>query len=185
LSMVYGFAEQSGGTVSIESEVGAGTGVTIFLPAVMIQADSKPIRSDGAGIRVSKKSETVLVVEDQPDLLTVTAQMIGRMGYAVIEADNAQDALHKVSPLDGLDAAFLDVSLPGEINGIALAAALRERFPHIKILFTSGYVPEENRADLESIRHEGLFVKPVNIGELSARMGALFGGEEPKPEKIH
>jgi two-component system NtrC family sensor kinase len=136
LSQVYGFANQSGGTVSVESEVGHGTTITLHLPrskaaAVVDASDSphKPRRAEG----------TVLVVEDNPDVAHVTAAALEQIGYRVLRAENASDALAAMQDGETIDLLFSDIVMPNGMNGIHLAQEVSERFPAIRVLLTTGY----------------------------------------------
>ena len=186
LSMVYGFAKQSGGTVTIESKVDVGTAVTLYLPAVTDEVDpavavtNAPIKLDGGD-----RKQTVLVVEDEPDLRKINTEIISRIGYSVIAAGTAREALNMIKDMPSLDAAFLDMSLPGGMNGIDLAKELRSLHPELKILFTSGYVPDQNISDLATIDHDGLFRKPVPFADLTERLKEVLSRDGSLNQTVH
>jgi PAS domain S-box-containing protein len=137
LSQVHGFANQSGGAVTLSSEPGRGTVVTIYLPR------SASTASSGVGDAASPAGElaqgTVLVVEDSRDVAEVTSSLLEQLGYRVVRAENAAEALRHLQQGIGVDLLFSDIIMPGAINGIGLAQICLERFPDIPVLLTSGF----------------------------------------------
>jgi PAS domain S-box-containing protein len=139
LSMVYGFAQQSGGHVGIESEPGRGTAVTIFLPAVASPVVARPVEPERPA---ALGQERVLVVEDEPQVLQfVSAQLIS-LGYEVTAVSAGPDALDLLREDPRFDLLFTDVVLPRGMSGVELATRARLIRPDLKVLLTSGY-PEE------------------------------------------
>ena len=137
LSMVYGFVKQSGGHVRIHSEVGSGTVVRLYLPrseAVAAKADTAP----ALALDLPKGSETILFVEDDPMVRKHTGMQIVGLGYAIVAAENAAEALSLVDDGCVPDLLFTDVVMPGGMNGRQLALRLRERWPRLRVLYTSG-----------------------------------------------
>jgi PAS domain S-box-containing protein len=135
LSQVYGFAQQSGGTVSLDSVPADGTTVTIRLPR-----SSKPVPA-ADGERVSRGARVggrILLVEDNPQVADVTAQMLTAMGFQVEVTDRARKAIERLDT-DGIDLLLTDVVMPDGLNGVDLAARIRARHPALPILLTSGY----------------------------------------------
>jgi PAS domain S-box-containing protein len=139
LSMVYGCAKQSHGHVKIESEVGTGTTVRLYLP----RAEASPSMEDGAlSERFATPAEagrSILVVEDNADVRGVTVARLEGFGHAVVTADSAAAALDILNGDTPIDLLFTDVVMPGGMNGIDLARRARELRPAIKVIFTSGY----------------------------------------------
>lgn len=178
LSMVHGFAEQSEGRVSIQTEEGVGTTVTLLLPGKDIEAATPkaPQRAETAG---ASDSFTVLVVEDQPELRSVTDQIIQRLGYKTVVAGDADEAITLASRSDKIDAALVDVVLPGEKNGSDLASTLLQLHPDIKIMFTTGYAAEKAYVDIAKVNHFGLFPKPLRVSELAKKLEELGAQQVP------
>lgn len=166
LSMVHGFAEQSQGAATIQSEYGIGTRVTLFLPGKEITIPTAKTVTPAA-LTTSHGKYTILVVEDQPELRLVTDQILRRLGYKTLLAGNAEDALALAANTQYLDAAFLDVLLPGGVNGTVLAQKLRETHPTLKIMFTTGYASQDVLERLQNFDHDGVFRKPLEVSELA------------------
>jgi len=137
LSQVYGFAHQSGGTVSVTSEVGRGTTLTLYL--ARSEAAVAARTEAGQADRLVRAEGTILVVEDNPDVAEVTATLLEQIGYRVLRAANADDALRTIRNGDRIDLMFSDIVLPNGMNGIHLAQEVRKHFPAIHVLLTTGY----------------------------------------------
>lgn len=167
LSMVYGFIKQSGGHIKIYSEVGHGTSIKLYLP----QASSVEVRApqDIIVAPIESGSETILVVEDDTLVRNYVVAQLKSLGYDVLTAGNATEALKIIKREETLDLLFTDVIMPGEMNGRQLSDAAAKCRPDLKVLFTSGYT--EN-----AIVHHGrldpgvlLLAKPYRKADL-ARM---------------
>jgi PAS domain S-box-containing protein len=135
LSQVYGLTRQSGGTVTIASRRGEGTIVTIYLPRSQRPLSAEQI-ADGAPPR---GRETVLVVEDNPEVQEVAGLLLEQLGYRVLVSPSATAALETLASDERVDLVFTDVVMPGELDGLALAARIRELYPDVAVLLTSGY----------------------------------------------
>ncbi len=136
LSMVYGFVKQSGGHIKIQSEVGHGTTVRIYLPR---SHQREEVEADAATSLASGGSETVLVVEDDDSVRQTVVGMLSDLGYRVIEAPDAQTALAMVESGAAIDLLFSDVVMPGPLRSSEMARQARQRLPNMAVLFTSGY----------------------------------------------
>jgi PAS domain S-box-containing protein len=138
LSMVYGFVKQSGGHARIYSEPGMGTVVRLYLPRSDVPAETTAARQ-----RVTSElptgGETILLVEDDPLVRKHTEGQLVALGYAVIAAENADEALACIDNGAKPDLLFTDIVMPGSMNGRELAERLRERWPLLKVLYTSGF----------------------------------------------
>ena len=137
LSQVYGFARRSGGTVAIASEVGRGTTVTLYLPRSHGQVE-RPA-TDDAGQLLAVGEETVLVVEDNEDVRAVAVSLLEQLGYRTEAVDCASAALARLAAGEFPDLIFTDVVLPGDMDGLALARAVKERHPNVPAVLTTGY----------------------------------------------
>ncbi len=139
LSMVYGFTKQSGGTVHIESSVGVGTTVKMYLPRTEQAAAERTASLDGATSPELRGREIVLLVEDDDLVRRHVAQLLSGLGYRVIEAADGRHALEIASSDQPLDLLFTDVMMPGELNGPQLAGRIDAIRPGLPVLYTSGY----------------------------------------------
>jgi CheY-like chemotaxis protein len=174
LSMVYGFVKQSGGHVAIESRLGQGTTVRIFLPRREEQPAGKPAAAPGP-VAAAGGRESVLLVEDNDDLRDVTRRRIERMGYTVIDTGYAADALKLLSRNAEIRLLISDVVLPQGMNGVELAEIAVTRNPALKIILISGY----NDAHEAFKRAQGHFPlrflqKPFQASELAEEIRAAL-----------
>ena len=139
LSMVYGFVKQSGGHVRIYSEVDYGTTVNIYLPKVLAAepaAEAEAPRDEGT---LAGRGEMVLVAEDDPRVRRITVARLQELGYRVREAENGRAAVAALEENGPVDLLFTDVIMPGGMTGRDLSDLVRERWPEVRILLTSGY----------------------------------------------
>jgi PAS domain S-box-containing protein len=175
LSMVYGFAKQSGGHVQLYSEAGQGTSVRIFLPAIQHAVDTAVTSESAAsGARLLPGgSEKILTVEDDARVRRVAVARLTDLGYEVIEADNGAQALAKLRENKDIALLFTDVVMPGGMTGDELAEIVRAEHPHIKVLFTSGYA-EPEIAGRELAFSGSWLKKPYTAKELAIRLRELL-----------
>ena len=173
LSMVYGFARQSGGFATIRSETGQGTTVSLFLPRWEgTIAEALPDGSEGEGAR--GHGETVLVVEDDDRVRQVTVQRLRSLGYRVREAGSGQTALDVLEEHDGIELLFTDMIMPGGMSGRELAVAVRKRHPGVKVLYTSGYAAEAAAQRGALGPGEALLAKPYRTAELAVQLRRIL-----------
>jgi PAS domain S-box-containing protein len=135
LSQVYGLARQSGGTATISSRIGAGTEVTIYLPRSRRPLSRQPIVDPGA----PRGHETVLVVEDNPGVEEVAGLLLDQLGYRALHVQSAAAALDLLASGEVIDLVFTDVVMPGELDGLGLAQRIKQQYPEVAVLLTSGY----------------------------------------------
>ena len=136
LSMVFGFIKQSGGHIGVYSEPGIGTTFRLFLPHVA--ADVVIVEESASTQLVQGRGESVLVVEDNEALRRIVTRQLGELGYRVLAAGNAAAGLELLDR-QSIDLLLTDIVMPGGINGRELAHRARQRWPEIKIVFTSGF----------------------------------------------
>ena len=175
LSMVYGFARQSGGHVQLYSEVGQGTSVRIFLPAAQ-KADAAAIAAEPQStLRASMPggSEKILVVEDDARVRRVAVARLTELGYGVVEAENGGAALDRLQDHPDIALLFTDIVMPGGMTGDELANHVRQLKPAIRILFTSGYA-EPTIAGRELAQSGSWLKKPYSARELAVRLRELL-----------
>ena len=175
LSQVYGFAQQSGGQASIDSMPGRGTTVTLRLPRAAAEAEPVPAQPAETP-RPSGGGRTILIVEDRADLRNAVARALRGLDYRTILAEDGAAALAVLRGAEPIDLLFTDVSLPGTMNGIAVANQARQLRPGLKIIVTSGY-PQFSQGG----RTDGgytFIAKPYRIAVVAARIGELVREDE-------
>ncbi|MBS7846787.1 response regulator [Pseudomonas fluorescens] len=172
LSMIYGFARQSHGHVTIHSEVGKGTTVSLFLPRFVgeVTADT-PL--DSALLPFANAGECVLIVEDDPAVRVLVSQVLSELGYAFVEAGDADNALPIIESSQRIDLMISDVGLPG-MNGRQLAEIGRQIRPDLKVLFITGYA--EHAAVRGGFLDPGmqLITKPFTFDLLTAKVREMI-----------
>ena len=168
LSMVYGFAKQSGGHVSIYSEAGLGTTARIYLPRANTGRSQSDL-PDGEDT-APRGYETVLIVEDDPFVRSSVIRRVEALGYRVVAAVTGKDALQQLQSDPGIDLLFTDIVMPGGMSGWELADQARRVRPGLPVLFTSGYaletLVEQGRAQARAI----VLTKPYRKVELAQRL---------------
>jgi CheY-like chemotaxis protein len=137
LSQVYGFAHQSGGSVAIQSELGHGTKMVLSLPRS--RAAVAAVTETGRPHVPQPAAGTILVVEDNAEVANVTARLLEQIGYRVIRAENAVEALARLQEGPPVDLVFSDIVMPNGMNGIHLAQEVIQRYPKLRVLLTTGY----------------------------------------------
>jgi signal transduction histidine kinase len=178
LSQVYGFTRSAAGFARIESEVGRGTTVSLYFPRSTDPAGEEagtgpaaalPLRRAGVG-------ETVLLVEDDEQVLGMAVESLEELRYRVVVARNAAEALEHLRGVERIDILFSDVVMPGGMNGSQLAVEAQRLRPGIKVLLTSGYVA--NLDEGQVIGHGELPVlnKPYRRDELARSLRLVLGG---------
>jgi CheY-like chemotaxis protein len=169
LSMVYGFVEQSGGFVAIDSEVGRGTDIRLYLPRAA--EESVEPREETAMHRfMPGGDETVLVVDDEDDVRETVLALMDELGYRSLAAADGAAALAIVASDEPIDLLLTDVMMPGELDGPALAERTREVRPGMKILFTSGFADGKVLKRIDRITGSALIAKPYRNEELALRI---------------
>jgi PAS domain S-box-containing protein len=174
LSQVYGFVRQSGGHVKIYSEVDVGTSVKVYLPRFHGDDDRLARTQDTVRPRdVTAHKETILVVEDEERVRAISAETLRDLGYTVIEAASAREAIRRIEQGVKPDLLFTDVVMP-EMTGSELAGELQRRQPGLKVLFTTGYTRNAivHNGMLDAGTH--LLSKPFNIEDLAAKVRSLL-----------
>ncbi|MFJ7835463.1 ATP-binding protein, partial [Methylobacterium sp. NPDC097213] len=175
LSMIYGFAQQSGGHVRIQSEVGLGTSVCLYLPRHHGEALSDDIAGETFALRPVGRGETVLVVDDEPSVRMLVVEVLEDMGYAAIEAADGVAGLKVLQSDARIDLVVTDVGLPGGMNGRQMADAARERRPDLKVLFITGYAEGAAIGDGQLGPGLQVLTKPFAMDALAARVKELVG----------
>ncbi|KQX29277.1 two-component system sensor histidine kinase/response regulator [Ensifer sp. Root423] len=174
LSMVYGFAGQSGGAVRIYSEVGKGTMICIYLPRHAAEDHSSDIPADAGSAPAATGVHTILVVDDEPLVRMVAVEILEELGYEVLEASDGPSALKMLDARPTIDLLVTDVGLPNGMNGRQLADAVRVQRPGLNVLFVTGYA--ENAVLNHGHLDHGMEVvtKPFTADVLARRVESLI-----------
>lgn len=178
LSMVYGFVQQSGGHARIYSEPGHGTTVKIYLPR---QADAEGPAgtariAPGASLPRASDRQVILVVEDEPAVRSLSVETLGELGYQVLEAALAADALRVLDNRPDVALLFTDVVMP-DMNGVDLAVEARRRRPDLRVLFTTGF-PRNAMIANAGLEPEGhVLPKPFTVEQLAQKVFEAMSGD--------
>ena len=176
LSMIYGFARQSGGQVRIYSEVGEGTTMCIYLPRHTEDAAPDEEAENVSSLDQVGEGEVVLVIDDEPTIRMLVAEVLADSGYAVIEAVDGPAGLKVLESNARIDLLITDVGLPGGINGRQVADAARVQRPNLKVLFITGFA--ENAVLGQTRLESGMFVmtKPFQMDAFAQRIREIIKG---------
>jgi CheY-like chemotaxis protein len=170
LSMVYGFVRQSGGHVAIESTLGKGTTVALYLPKATQKPDAE--MADVRPQAIPAGSERILVVEDNDDLLDLMSTMLTQSGYQVRCARNGAEALRMLQT-EEFDLLLSDIVMPNGINGIEVARDARRLNKGIKVLLASGYAGDVLKRH-KAVGEFPLIDKPFRMSDLAARLRSIL-----------
>jgi len=174
LSMIYGFARQSGGQVRIYSEVGEGTTMCLYLPRHTEDVSLTDELEGATSVQVGGEGEVVLVIDDDPTVRMLVAEVLADLGYAVIEAPDGPAGLKVLDSNARIDLLITDVGLPGGMNGRQVADAARVTRAGLKVLFITGYA--ENAVIGKGGLAEGMYVvtKPFQMDMLAYRIREII-----------
>jgi signal transduction histidine kinase/CheY-like chemotaxis protein len=168
LPQVYGFAQQSGGQVSIDSDVGVGTIVTVLLPRSMTNPVARPDLPGGPPRIDRQRRGHVLLVEDDREVSALTRELLASLGFSVTHVTGAEAALGALANSRHIDIVLSDIMMPGGVSGVQLAREMRRRHPDLPILLTTGYV--ESAADIKDGEFN-LLLKPFSLEALAEALG--------------
>jgi PAS domain S-box-containing protein len=169
LSMVYGFVKQSNGYVAIESSPGKGTTVRVYFPRHLDAAGHDPLRTT-PGVTKASGAETILIVEDEPVVQQFLVTQLKHLGYAVVAAENGDDALEILEETPNVKLLFTDMMMPGSLDGYELAQRARELKPDIGVILSSGYSDKIGPSDAQTPEGYWVLAKPYMRSDLAAKV---------------
>jgi nitrogen-specific signal transduction histidine kinase/ActR/RegA family two-component response regulator len=172
LSQVFGWVKQSGGHIKIYSELGHGTTIKLYLPRAEAQSADKGPRVE---VATPTGDETILVVEDNPNVRRTVIRQLHDLGYKTVEAESGASALQMVSEGTEFDLLLTDVIMPGGMTGYQLADELRQARPGLKILFTSGYTELVTVGEQAALK-DPLLSKPYRKQDLGRAVRSVLDG---------
>jgi two-component system NtrC family sensor kinase len=171
LSQVYGFAKQSGGTATVRSKPGEGTTVALYLPATDEPVDSRSAELRAADMELSgEHGGIVLVVEDNEEVAAISTGYFEQLGYQAHHVSNGAEALDKLQTNGTYNLIFSDILMPGSVGGLELARIVREQYPKLPILLTTGYSQSAQQAVREGFC---IVPKPYDLRDLSSAVRDL------------
>lgn len=174
LSQVFGWIKQTGGHIRLQSAVGEGTVVSLYLPRHTGQGAAgeatSPLPDHSSG---RMRDEVVLVVEDEDNVRQMTVEALRELGYTVIEASGGRDALQQITHHMKIDLLFTDVVMP-DMNGKLVADAVRDRFPEVRVIFTTGYTRNAIVQNGTVEPGVNLLLKPFTLEQLSSKVSEIL-----------
>jgi len=177
LAMVFGFTQRSEGHIKVYSELDIGTTFRLYLPRYKGQEQVINITEQKNQI-LSRGTETILVVDDEEGLLEIAEESLQALGYRVITANNANQALKRLSEDDSISLLFSDVVMPGGISGYELAELAVEQQPELKVLLTSGYTKKVVAHNGQAKFNSHLLCKPYTQFELAHQIRSVLGASK-------
>jgi CheY-like chemotaxis protein len=176
LSMIYGFARQSGGQIRVYTEVGKGTTMCLYLPRHDQGAGEEAEAEFRDSVQRTGDGKVVLVIDDEPTIRMLVAEVLEEAGYGVVEAADGPAGLKVLQSSGRIDLLVTDVGLPGGLNGRQVADAARVLRPDLKVMFITGYA--ENAAIGHGHLDKGMRVitKPFEMEDLARKLGEMMEG---------
>ncbi len=181
LSMIYGFVRQSRGQVRIDTQIGVGTSICLYLPRLdqVDVAQEDAIGEDASQALAHPEpaaTATILVVDDDATVRMLAVEVASELGHRVLEAEDGPQALSILSGRSDIDLLITDVGLPGGLNGRQVADAALRLIPRLEILFITGYAEKAAIGDDQLAPNMALMTKPFAMDALAARIGAILSG---------
>lgn len=175
LAMVYGFVRQSGGHITLYSELGHGTSFGLYFPALQRARTPQTSGKDQMGSDLPRGTgQVVLVVEDNPHVRKLSIERIRDLGYQTLDAASGDDAYALLGTGAHVDVLFSDLVMPGSLNGYDLAAKVRAEYPKVKVLLTSGYASDVITGKMGATGAYKILHKPYRYSDLAERLQALL-----------
>ena len=171
MAAVYGIIQNHGGWITVDSELGKGTSVYIYLPAV--KAVEQEVKEEP---ELEKGSGTILIIEDEDMIMEVCRTMLEKLDYGVLEARTGEEAIDVAKTYDGkIDLAILDIGLP-DMDGDKLYPILKEIREDLRVIVCSGYAVDGPAKEIMNAGAQGFIQKPYAFGVLSAKLKEVLEG---------
>lgn len=177
LSMIYGFARQSGGQVRIYTEEGMGTTMCLYLPRHLVEGENVDAENARGAPLISKDATVtgrVLVVDDEPTIRMLVIEIAEELGYEVLDAMDGPAAMRVIEAYPAIDLLITDVGLPGGMNGRQVADALLALKPNLKVIFITGYAENAVMGNGQLPGNVALVTKPFAMEDLASRITAIM-----------
>jgi PAS domain S-box-containing protein len=175
LSMAYGFVRQSGGQIKIDTKVGVGTAIRLYLPQYRGSAATEaPVDHRPAGENLARPGATILVVDDEPMVRMLITEVLQDAGHSILEASDGGAALKILLSDVQIDLLVTDVGLPSSLNGRQLADAARIKRPNLKVLFVTGYAESAARGDGRLEPGMSMLAKPFAVDALATKVLSIL-----------
>ena len=177
LAMVYGFVSRSGGFIECDSRLEVGTSFHLYLPR-STKENQFPEQSNGEARVIPKGQETILVVDDEPDLLKLAITLLERQGYHVLGASDGHAALKMLDEEPAIVLLFSDIVMPNGINGYELAEQATQKRHKLKVLLTSGYTEKVDLKDSQKIFTTNMLSKPYTQERLAKAIRSILDEQD-------
>ena len=161
--MIYGFAKQSGGQISVHTQVGKGTTMCLYLPRCANEADVDSENDTGKAVGLAGEGKVVLLIDDEATIRMLAAEMLEEVGFSVVEAWDGPSGLRVLQSSTSIDLLVTDVGLPGGMNGRQVADAARSLRPHLKTLFITGYAENAVIGNVQLGQGMHILAKPFEM----------------------
>ncbi|MEE9418958.1 MAG: PAS domain S-box protein, partial [Desulfatiglandaceae bacterium] len=177
MASVYGIVRNHDGAITVESELGKGTKVRIYLPAIEAEKKPKKVVVSKPEIELPTGDANILVIEDEEDVMMLVRQVLERLGYRVLEAETGKKAIKLAKTFDGqIDLALLNIKLP-DMTGDKVYPLIMEARPNLKVIVCSGYTIEGPPQDILDAGAEGFIKKPFHIATLGEKLKEVLEGK--------
>jgi signal transduction histidine kinase len=174
LSMVYGFVQQSGGHACIQSELGRGTTVCLYLPIYTREVKPEKMPEVPSPRPVASQEQTILVVDDESVVRMLIVDMLSELGYRTVESDDGVSGLALLETMPDVDLLITDVGLPGGMNGRQFADLARQHKPGLNVLFVTGYAENDVVSGCSLEPGMQVLTKPFSMSDLALRIESLL-----------
>jgi len=177
MAAVYGIIRNHDGAIKVDSELGKGTKVRIYLPAIEAEKEVEKKTVSRPDLQLPKGDATILAIEDEEDVMMLFRKVLERLGYRVLQAETGKKAIRLAKIFDGqIDLAILDIKLP-DMSGDKVYPLIMEARPDLKVVVCSGYTLEGPPQDILDAGAEGFVQKPFHIATLAEKLKEVLEGK--------